>query len=163
MVFVPFRIDTGSLKAGRYLTSAEKCAELEGWVTEGADARFADEGVRPLMDRLNALEGVCSVQSCIGHVRERRSDGTRYVENGHVELRLDAERTRLFYAAMPTLRAINGVDDVTISWRTPYQVCNVWFQPGRMPAVVDALFSALAPPSTVRDEGAPTKGAESWL
>lgn len=130
------------IQRGRYLTAEEKLDELTAW----AEDECADEGVRPLVARLNAIDGVCTVQSCIGHVRPSKIDGSRLVENGHVELRLDEERTRLFYAGMPRLRSTASVEDVSISWRTPYQVCNVWFEPGNIERVVDVLAEVLAPP-----------------
>jgi hypothetical protein len=137
----------------RYLTESEKRKELRYWETDDC----ADPGVRPMMARLNALDGVCTVQSCIGHVQEQHADGSRYILNGHVEMRLDAQRTQQFYDGMGRLRALPGVDDVMICWRPPYQVCNVWFQPGGMPEVVDMLVEILAP-SPAKDEGA-TEGA----
>ena len=147
--------------AGQYLTPAEKAHTLEAWESGAGESSYADEGVRPLVARLNAIEGVCTVQSCIGHVRESREDGSRYVENGCIEMRLDESRTAAFYASMARLRAVEGVDDVAISWRTPYQVCNVWFAPGRIEAVVDALVEILAPP-LVQNEGASRSEGAFW-
>lgn len=132
--------------AGLYLTLAEKARTLADWQS-GPDGDLADPGIRPLMDRLNAIEGVCTVQSCIGHAKpSTTTPGATYVENGCVEMRLDERATKAFYAGMPRLRAIPRVDDVAISWRTPYQVCNVWFQPGNIEPVVAMLIEVLAPP-----------------
>lgn len=139
----------GDPRMDRYLTPAEKAGELAAWT----DNDGADEGTRPLMERLNAIDGVCTVQSCIGHVRPSKIDGATLVENGHVELRLDEACTRRFYAGMPRLRALPGVDDVAISWRTPYQVCNVSFQPGGIELVVELLVEILAP-ALGKSEGA---------
>lgn len=149
--------------AGRYLTPAEKALTLESWLTGQVDAPYADEGVHPLMARLNAIEGVCTVQSCIGHVRESRADGSRYVESGHIEMRLDERATARFYAGLGALVALPGREDALISWRPGYQVCTVWFQPGRMAQFVDALVAILAPSSTTRDEGARSDEVPSCL
>jgi hypothetical protein len=139
--------------SGQYLTPDEKVVTLEAWESGTGESAYADPGVRPLVAQLNAIGGVCTVQSCIGHTYERQADGSRRVENGCIEMRLDEERTRLFYAGMARLRFVPGVDDVMICWRTPYQVCNVWFQPGRIAPVVGALVEILAPP-LVQNEGA---------
>lgn len=142
--------------AGLYLTETEKSRTMQSWNGRLSDAAddLVDPGVRPLMDRLNRIDGVCTVQSCIGHVKLSFDDpGQRYVMNGHIEMRLDERATKAFYVGMPRLRALSGVDDVAISWRTPYQVCNVWFQPGNIERVVDVLEKVLAPP-LCKSEGA---------
>jgi hypothetical protein len=123
----------------RHLTPAEKAHELATWTHE-----IDDEGVGPLLAPLNAIDGVCTVQSCIGHVK-RTSEVERYVENGCIEMRLDEKRTQLFYEAMPVVAAIRGVDDVLIHWRvSTEQRCTVWFQPGNIAPVVGALVAALS-------------------
>jgi hypothetical protein len=47
----------------------------------------------PWCDRLNALPGVCTVQSCAGHTPEETGGGFR---SGHVWLLLDEEMSTAF-------------------------------------------------------------------
>lgn len=123
----------------RYLTPAEKAAHLEAWLRDDA---VTDPGARELLEPLNLLEGVCTVQSCIGHSRPLRDGGVE-VLSGHIEMRLDQEMVRRFYAAAPALASLTGVEDVVISQRPGREVCAVWFAPGEMPVVVVALVGAL--------------------
>lgn len=124
----------------RYLTPAEKARLLEEWES----ATTADEGVRPLMAQLNRIEDVCTVQSCIGHARDR-ADGSVYVESAHVEMRLGERATKAFYDAMLRLKDLPFVEDTILSLRPGYQVASVWGTPGSLPAIVDQLALALAP------------------
>lgn len=124
----------------RYLTPAEKARHLEEWERATTD----DEGVRPLMARLNRIADVCTVQSCVGHRRDR-ADGSVYVESAHVEMRLSERATKAFYAAMPTLGALRFVEDAIISMRPGYEVASVLGKPGSLPDIVDQLVLALAP------------------
>lgn len=73
----------------RFLTDAEKQGHLEYWCKVRADFSanppacdpagmgYPDRETYELTDRLNALEGVCTVQSCSGH-----RVGARNVVNG---------------------------------------------------------------------------------
>lgn len=125
----------------RYLTPKEKVLELASW----AQDRGADPGVRPLMDRLNAIKGVCTVQSCVGHSEPSTcTPGADYVESGNIELRLDEERTRSFYGGMSRLAAVPGVETPEIQWRAKEQRCAVWFRPGSIERVADALVEILS-------------------
>ncbi len=55
--------------------------------------------------------------------------------------------------------ALEDCEDATIGWRTPYQICTVWFEPGRMAEFTDALVEILAPPSARTNEGAESEAA----
>lgn len=66
----------------RYLTPSEKAEQIAAWHQQRADFEnqrptlnrdpaglgFPDPEIYNLTDRLNAIEGVCTVQSCSGHV-----------------------------------------------------------------------------------------------
>ena len=85
---------------GRYLTTAEKRSVLGSWRRTLSQPRpaedqpgrgYPDTDMIPWCDRLNALRGVCTVQSCAGH---RYADGTR--TSGGIWLRLDCARAEAF-------------------------------------------------------------------
>lgn len=87
----------------RFLTEAEKDGEIASfeaykllpgiWRRDHPDdhggSGRVDHEVLPLVDALNALEGVCTVQSCCGHrwpVGDEHN--SEYVHNGQLWLRL---------------------------------------------------------------------------
>ncbi len=92
-----------AVKLPRHLTREAKRRELERWArlrTEHIDAPgvpdpsqpgHADPDVYPLCDRLNALTGVCTIQSCAGHALD---DG--WLRTGHLWLWLDAATAEKF-------------------------------------------------------------------
>lgn len=123
----------------RYLEPAEKVLELESW----AQNTGADEGARAHVDQLNRIEGVCTVQSCIGHIVDTASG--RRVFSGTIEMRLSSSATLRFYAGMPEIAKLEGFEDVTIQWRPGYEICSVVFAPGQMARFVDKLVEVLAP------------------
>jgi hypothetical protein len=108
-----------------YLTEDEKRCRLDDWESQSGE----DPGVRSWCDKLNKLDGVCTVQSCIGHVRRNDCDVVS-VDSGHIEFRLDQHRTMQFYSALPIIRGVLGCENVIICWRPGYQICSVWFYPG---------------------------------
>lgn len=82
----------------RYLTPEEKTAILVSWERDrdhhGLEERpgrgYPDPDIVEWCDLINALPGVCTVQSCQGH-REGN-----YVTPGHLWLRLDEPTTAAF-------------------------------------------------------------------
>ena len=108
----------------RYLTSAEKRAVLKNWrrtlgqpAPEGDQPGrgFPDADVIPWCGRLNAIPGVCTIQSCAGH---RNDDGT--LTTAGVWIRLDEKRAKAFHARAFELAAqaphIERVAVVYTSW-----------------------------------------------
>jgi hypothetical protein len=84
----------------RYLTPAHKAAVLAEWAKRKStprpqDARgghgYPDPGIFDLCDRLNAIDGVCTLQSCAGH-SEAESDGGLYPANLWLWLAADQAR-----------------------------------------------------------------------
>jgi len=70
--------DAGSLRTpcfilGRhmkYLTVAIKKRQLSDLEAD-AECGLLDRGVKPYLDRINALDGICTQSSCMGHGRNR--------------------------------------------------------------------------------------------
>lgn len=85
----------------RYLSPAGKYAELAEfdhyktvYVTPPNDSGgrgFPDPAILPWCDRLNALRGICTLQSCAGH---RHNDGS--LSSGHLWLWLSPDVARAF-------------------------------------------------------------------
>jgi len=103
----------------RYLTAAEKAQELTTWLVACADMPcdvsawsdergFPDPPMIPWCEKINRLEGICTVQSCGGH---RRTDGS--IVSGHLWLRLSREvserfdQTALGFAAQPGIEQVS--------------------------------------------------------
>jgi hypothetical protein len=70
----------------RYLTADGKAKELARWHAQVADESYRGQGGYGFPDppmfkwceRLNAIDGVATLQSCAGHVGELRADGVAY-------------------------------------------------------------------------------------
>lgn len=102
----------------RYLTDAAKAEALAEWERLKASPRplddpgglgLPDPEIIPYVDALNAIEGVCTLQSCSGH-REDRSRGVD--APGHLWLWLSEPMSRAFdrrafeLASSPMLEAV---------------------------------------------------------
>lgn len=102
-------------RPGRWLTPEEKAREVGAWdavkgqdVPEDSGGRgFPDPDMVPWCDRLNALPGVCTVQSCAGH---RRADG--YMSSGHLWVRLDEGMAQAFDRRALDLAAHDYIEEV---------------------------------------------------
>ena len=89
-----------------HLTPAAKAEELLRWSAQRADqsyrgapgAGFPDPEVFDLCDRLNAIRGVCTLQSCAGHPR---AEGREWSCPGQVWLWLDEPTWLLFLETAP--------------------------------------------------------------
>lgn len=103
----------------RYLTRDEKVNVLQAWeamcqtlpedVPNCGDERgFPDPPMIDWCAALNALDGVCTVQSCAGH---KRPDGA--LDSGHLWLRLDSEMTARFDAKALALANAAGIERVS--------------------------------------------------
>ena len=97
----------------KYLTEPEKARELEYWDaakisavpdSEGQGGKgFPDSEIIPLCDALNAVPGICTLQSCGGH-----GPG----DPGHLWLWLDREKSGLFDVWGHVLAHLPGIDGV---------------------------------------------------
>ena len=73
----------------RYLTPNEKARELVSFsqireTSPESGPGIPDPEILPWCDRINAIEGICTLQSCAGHERNRSS--------GHLWVRLDEHK-----------------------------------------------------------------------
>ena len=112
----------------RYLTTESKVAELAVWreLIEDAGSNgftgahdrlggrgYVDREIVALVDALNLIEGVCTLQSCAGHDR-RASDGGVYP--AEVWLRLSEPMARAFYERAADLGAHPAIEQVALLW-----------------------------------------------
>ena len=84
----------------RYLTAGEKTRRLAEWESlrsqplpdgDCGGRGYPDPDIFPLCDYLNALPGVCTLQSCAGH---RSREGL--ISSAHLWLKLDRTSARRF-------------------------------------------------------------------
>lgn len=89
----------------RFLTPTEKQEVLREWAEKRQVSRPAsdpgghgwpDPEIFPLCVSLNALPGVCTLQSCAGHRAVESGKGQTFPSSGHLWLRLDEDNTREF-------------------------------------------------------------------
>jgi hypothetical protein len=104
-----------------FLSPREKAEELSGWLAARAAASdpsypgTPDPDIYGLVDALNALPGVCTVQSCSGHgPEERKADGG--ITPGRVWLRLSARVFRRFERHVAHLIAGPGVEEASVRY-----------------------------------------------
>ena len=103
--------------ATRYLTPAAKAQELALWQATKATPRppgdlagrgYPDPEIVPLVDALNELPGLCTLQSCSGH-----PEGSREPGPGHLWLWLDRETSAAFDERAFELAKLSVVDSVS--------------------------------------------------
>ncbi len=91
----------------RHLTEGLKAAILKGWEqrkveTAGRpwESGFPDPDVFLLCDQINAMPGICTVQSCAGHRKPCPDGESAWASEAHVWVRLDVRIEPAFdYAA----------------------------------------------------------------
>ncbi len=71
-----------------------------------------DPEIFGLTDSLNSLPGICTLQSCSGHIKHG------FVEHAHLWLKLCEEIANRFYLAAPSLAQHHLVEDVVIRFGT---------------------------------------------
>jgi hypothetical protein len=122
-----------------YLTNDEKREQL-AWLKESAVAGRLDSPDLPeLFEQLNAIPGVVTVQSCVGH---RQGD---HVESGHIELRLDHQATTRFIEGMGRLRRHEWSECASLHWRVRDEQRALFeFRPGFIVEATEALEEILA-------------------
>jgi len=138
-----------TLALTRFLTPDEKAEEIASFTEYRADpAHFRTAHVKakggegwidlealPLVDELNAIEGVCTIQSCCGHV-----NGHDYAYPGHFWIRLSADMMERFERDIDRLLSQDVIQHVTKLYSfqdgdSPHEVVDVkfWGEPaGRM-------------------------------
>lgn len=167
----------------RFLTADEKARELaffaaqredpgnwrrahEGERAGLGDVGYIDHEVVPLCDLLNAIDGVCTLQSCCGHRYPSPSGDGDCVSGGLIRLRLDERMGRLLdervgeLLAEPVIRHVVKGYALTGGWerrsepREPYEYIDLSFhgcEDGGMEEaerVIAGFFAALAASSS---------------
>lgn len=127
-------VPTWETRPGRYLTSAEKARMVAEWLAyregpfpEAPEQRggmgYPDPEVFDLTDRLNAIDGVCTVGSCSGH----KHDFTDPEEIARDTLWCGAVSLRLSEPMMH--RFMRDVEQLT-RWNLYIDSACVWFGAG---------------------------------
>ncbi len=100
-----------------HLTPEGKVQEMAWWEEAKAGPRgkggrgFPDDRIIPLCDRLNMLDGVCTLQSCAGHAPTESRDWTY---PGQLWLWLDEMTFWKFLHTAPSFGEEEGVEDVRV-------------------------------------------------
>lgn len=98
------RTGTEFVMASRYLTPEGKLKTIEAWRAlrarvpphgDQGGKGYPDPDIVPWTDRLNAMTGVCTLQSCAGHAAP---DGRSDMAAGHLWLWLSEPMSRQFDA-----------------------------------------------------------------
>ena len=100
----------------RYLAPEDKAIELVRLATE----EFVEPDLRPWLNRLNKLDGVCTLQSCGGHRfldRENKSDET-HIMNGHLWIWLSESVSKIFYTKAFELVQSDSMECVSIMFQS---------------------------------------------
>lgn len=110
-----------------YLTAEEKAYIQGEWgdrragLSDVTSPGTPDPDIFPLCDALNAIEGVCTVQSCAGHRSpepkswDTRTDGDGLVA-GQLWLRLSADMLHAFERSVGTLLLSDEIEQVSLIW-----------------------------------------------
>lgn len=127
----------------RFLTTAEKIRHLifyqnllRDWVAEGKPSGggrgFPDGNMIDFCNQLNSIGGLCTLQSCSGHVVQAADGSGEYTYPGNLWLRLDEKNSVSFdqrvgdLISSPTIfqvRKLYSYDQGTI----PYEVIDITF------------------------------------
>lgn len=76
----------------RYLTPDEKERIVAGWLAYRDTCRgpggygYPDPDIFPLTDVLNSFDGLCTLQSCSGHIMRNPVDDAEYIQPAHLWL-----------------------------------------------------------------------------
>lgn len=162
--------------ARRYLTSEAKAKEVARWAETIANAErngytgdgdrpvepghapreggygYVDRGVLDLCARLNALDGVCTLQSCEGHDYFSDAPDTDLVTHRAAELWLwlSEDRARAFYERAHEYGEHPLIEQVALLWgrNREQEIVDVIFDGvsrGRMNESADLIVSWFAP------------------
>lgn len=158
----------------RYLTGSEKRKILHNLNgikiisikrNEGLDSEMV-----PYLDKLNAIKGLVTLQSCQGHkYKSRNYPGTQMLETAHVMLKLSKKLSISFYEKVAKLVAIKNVERVSVEFDalgSLQEVVMIYFYGGDhdkdVKPVMDKVcdfFSSLKEP--IRESGRNTEPSES--
>jgi hypothetical protein len=116
------------MSEGRYLTEPAKASELAQWRQLISrpwppGPGNPDPSMIPWCEKINALPGICTLQSCQGHENGER--GTA----GHLWLWLDEEKARAFPTRASELAKSENVEAVSLLFKPwDQQVVEVIFR-----------------------------------
>lgn len=101
----------------RYLSQVEKQRIVAAWGRTRAQPCLGRSGdpdpdILGLTDALNAIPGICTLQSCSGHIRNG------LVERAHLWLKLSKAAMCRFYLAAPALAQHRMIESVSIRFGT---------------------------------------------
>ena len=113
----PLHTPKGRQALNRYLAESEKERRVKEWLE--ARSRWyvcspgnPDPEIFWLTDALNALSGICTLQSCSGHMLNG------FVQSGSLWVKLSNGVMSQFYKAAPVLARQDVVEDVSIRFGT---------------------------------------------
>ncbi len=97
----------------RYLTNGQKCIELSEFherciPDQDGLASLPDCSMIRYLTELNSIPGLCTLQSCSGHIKRDVRDQSEYVTNGGLWIWLSREMMQRFYIAAFELRQRSG-------------------------------------------------------
>ncbi len=100
----------------RHLTPAEKTRELARWAeicstSPSSGPGTPDPEIVPWCERINELDGICTLQSCAGHL-----DG-EHGHEGHIWLWLDRDRLNELQDRGIELADRNGIERVSVIYQ----------------------------------------------
>lgn len=107
----------------RYLTAEAKARELAAWgevrkagIPAGNQAGkgYPDPNILSWCDRLNALPGICTLQSCSGHLPRNGDPGPH---PGHLWLHLSEPMARAFSRRAFKLARQDGIEEVSCQFK----------------------------------------------
>ncbi len=113
-----------------YLTKDEKQKRTAEWVEkrerfksyglradeDTAGTGYPDPAIYELTDRLNKLEGICTVQSCSGHPRLGGDAKRKWSAPGQLWLRLDKHMFDRFIHHAQKFVGYEEIEEVVIRW-----------------------------------------------
>ncbi len=133
--------DTVSMTtAARYLTPPEKRRTLVEWrrahASAGEGPGFPDPDMVAWCAKLNAIPGICTVQSCAGHGRPGSVDSS-----GHMWLRLSAPMSAAFDAHALRLAASTDLIEHVTRVYTPWgkEVATITFAGNERGLLADSM------------------------
>lgn len=103
-----------------------------------------DPGTLPVLEKLNAISGLVTLQSCIGHQKTCNVTGDTYLQPACFWLRLDESMSQAFYRAAFTLGALPGIDSVAIRFQSyGHEIVDIIFDSNGTEAFDDTCLAML--------------------
>lgn len=103
-----------------FLTASEKRRHVARWQTlrtmrfDPRSVGTPDAEIFGLTDLINALPGICTVQSCAGHVRQGAEPQTKIVDAAHLWLRVDQPVFQAIFDGTATLLSHREIEELNV-------------------------------------------------